>query len=99
MIGVQGGRSLAEAIKINSALKKIDISCNTVGTELETHIDEILKENVLRKKMNERKLICATLRIRRDLARLRFDKMILRFVCYPVLGIELPDEEWPRNYV
>jgi hypothetical protein len=47
----------------------------------------MLKENGLRRKMNYRKFVCAFTEDQVGSFRLRFDKMILRFVYYPILGI------------
>jgi hypothetical protein len=54
-------------------------------------IYEMLGENGIRTKMNYRKFLCAFTESQIELVRLRFDKMMLRFVYFPVLGL-LADE-------
>jgi hypothetical protein len=51
-------------------------------------IAETLKENHPRKEKNYCKFICAFTAYQADSVRLRFDKMMLRFVYYPILGWE-----------
>jgi hypothetical protein len=63
------------------------ISSHSVGDDIKSHIAELLKDNILRNKRASRKFICAFTEYHEDLARLRFDKMILKFVYYPILGI------------
>jgi hypothetical protein len=70
-IGVEGARAIAEAINVNLMLERIDLSGNYyIGHDLRFQIEETLKEIRLRIEMNYRKLI---------------DKMMLRFVYYPIL--------------
>jgi Ran GTPase-activating protein (RanGAP) involved in mRNA processing and transport len=84
-IGAQGAKYVAEAIKVNSTLQTIELSDNDIGDDLTSQIAETLEEIRLRKEMNYRKLICAFTATQVDLVRLRFDKMMLRFVYYPIL--------------
>jgi hypothetical protein len=46
----------------------------------------------LRKEKNYRRFICSFHEHRVESLRLRFDKMILRFVYYPIIGIILEEE-------
>ena len=80
---------MADAIKMNSTLQRIDVCDNMFEGNLvsQYECDEYLKENISRKKRNCRKLLCAFTRDQVNLVRLRFDKMILRFVYYPIMGV------------
>jgi hypothetical protein len=51
-----------------------------------------LKENIARKKSACRKFICAFTEFHADSVRLRFDKMMLRFVYYPIMEALVYDE-------
>jgi hypothetical protein len=61
----------------------------TVGLDyhLESQIAATLREIRSRKEANYRKFICAFTAYQVDSARLRFDKMMLRYVYYPILGV------------
>jgi hypothetical protein len=86
-IGAEGAKYLAEAIRLNSTLQEIYLGYNDIGADLESQINERIKENILRKEMNHRICICAFNQAHMGSYRLRFDKMILRFVYYPIMGI------------
>jgi Ran GTPase-activating protein (RanGAP) involved in mRNA processing and transport len=68
-------------------LQMIDLSGNYIGDDLTSQIAEKLKKNCLTKKRNYCKFICAFIDYRIDSVRLRFDKMMLRFLYYPILGV------------
>jgi Ran GTPase-activating protein (RanGAP) involved in mRNA processing and transport len=86
-IGDEGAKALAEAIKVNLKLERIDLGDNRIGRDLASEIAEALKEIRFTKEMNYRKFICAFTDSKVDFVRLRFDKMMLRFVYYPILGV------------
>jgi Ran GTPase-activating protein (RanGAP) involved in mRNA processing and transport len=90
-IGYEGGQYFAEAIKVNSVLQEIHLEDNNIEM-MEFQIDIKLEENNLRKRANYRKFICAFTQGAADSFPLRFDKMILRFVYYPIIMGILPDE-------
>jgi hypothetical protein len=73
-------------------LQVIYLVGNDIGAGLKSQIDEKIKENILRKEMNYREFICAFNQAHMGSYRLRFDKMILRFVYYPIMGI-IPHNE------
>jgi hypothetical protein len=79
-IGDDGAKAVAEAIKVNSMLEIIGLDYNNIGKDLLSQITEAPKEIRLTKKMNYCKLICAFTEFQLDSVRLRFDKMMLRFV-------------------
>jgi hypothetical protein len=58
--------------------------CLFAGNDLESQIAKSLEGNLLKKEKNYRKFICAFTAYQEDLIRLRFDKMMLRFVYYPL---------------
>jgi hypothetical protein len=68
-------------------VEMINLIDNNIAADLKSQIAETLKEIRLRKEMNYRKFICAFTASQVDLVRLRFDKMMLRFVYYPILGV------------
>jgi hypothetical protein len=68
-------------------LQEICLADNNIGDDLAYQIAESLKENRLTKKRNYCKFICAFIDYQVDLVRLRFDKMILTFLYYPILGV------------
>jgi Ran GTPase-activating protein (RanGAP) involved in mRNA processing and transport len=84
-IGAKGAKAVAEALKVNSTLQTIELEGNYTGNDLISQIAETLNEIRLRKEMNYRILICAFTASHVDFVRLRFDKMMLRFVYYPIL--------------
>jgi Ran GTPase-activating protein (RanGAP) involved in mRNA processing and transport len=90
-IGEEGVKAIAEAIKLNSTLQTIRIedhlTCQIIA--------ETLKKNSLQKKMNYCKLICKFTAYHADSIRLRFDKMMLRYEFYPLLGVLF--DEMARN--
>jgi Ran GTPase-activating protein (RanGAP) involved in mRNA processing and transport len=86
-IGDEGAKAVAEAMKFNSTLHEIIFYWNYIGDDLQSQIAETLKDNHFRKKMNYRKFICAFTAYQVDFVRLRFDKMILRFLYYPILEV------------
>jgi hypothetical protein len=87
-IGNEGAKAVAEALKVNSTMQTIKLWYINFGNDLESEsqIAEMLKENHSRREMNYRKFICAFTVYQADSVRLRFDKMMLRFVYYPILG-------------
>jgi hypothetical protein len=94
MIGDEGAKSIAEALKFNSTLLEFELSdSNNMEDDIFlTLISELLEKNDFRKRMNYRRFICAFSDFHFVSARLRFDKMILRYVFYPIMGV-LPDDE------
>jgi Ran GTPase-activating protein (RanGAP) involved in mRNA processing and transport len=84
-IGDEGAKAVAEALTLNSTLQTIGLGKN-IGEDLKAQIAETLREIRARKEMNYRKLICAFTACQVDSACLRFDKMMLRYVYYPILG-------------
>jgi hypothetical protein len=76
---------MAEAVRQNSTLQEINLGINNLGLELQ--IADMLEDNRLKKERNYRKFISAFTKGRKDLIRLPFDKMMLRFVFYPILGV------------
>jgi hypothetical protein len=93
-IGAEGARYLADAIKVNSALQVVNLGGHQ-RADRASQIDEKLMDNILRQKMNYRKFICAFTEVQTNSSssRLIFDKMILRFLYYPIMGI-LPRHEF-----
>jgi hypothetical protein len=75
---------MIEAIKLNTCVQRIRLADNFIRESFISHIEEFLREN--RKRIL--KFICAFTRDRKELIRLRFDKMILRYVCYPIMGVD-----------
>jgi hypothetical protein len=63
------------------------------GADLESEIAETLQEILSRKEANYRKFICAFTAYQIGSARLRFDKMMLRYVFYPILGVSENTQE------
>jgi Ran GTPase-activating protein (RanGAP) involved in mRNA processing and transport len=86
-IGVEGAKAIADAIKVNSILQRINLSYNGIGEDLTREIAETLYETRLTKEMIYRKFICAFIYYQVGLVRLPFDKMMLRFVYYPLLRV------------
>jgi Ran GTPase-activating protein (RanGAP) involved in mRNA processing and transport len=82
----EGAKAVAEAIKVNSMLETLGLLF-CFGEDLESQVAETLQEIRSRKERNYRKFICAFTAYQVDSARLRFDKMTLRYVCYPILGV------------
>jgi hypothetical protein len=78
-------------IKVNSTMEGIYLEeYNNIGDdEIASHIGEKSKENILRKEANYRKFICAFTDDKVESVRLGFDEMILRFVYYRVMGMQL----------
>jgi hypothetical protein len=72
-------------------LQEIYLGGNDIGDDLTYRIGEIIQENLLRKEINNRKFICAFNEYHIRLHRLRSDKMILKFVYFPIIGIILDD--------
>jgi hypothetical protein len=64
-----------------------NLVANPIGRDLKTKIAETLQEIRARKEMNYRKFICAFTAYQVDSACLGFDKMMLRYVYYPILGV------------
>jgi hypothetical protein len=60
---------------------------NDIGEDLKSQIADTLLEIRSRKERNYRKFICAFTAYQLDSARLRFDKMMLRYVYYPIVGV------------
>jgi hypothetical protein len=60
-------------------LHEMELEGNYIGNGLKYKIEKTLKEIRVRKEMNYRKCICAFTVYQVDSARLRFDKMMLRF--------------------
>jgi Ran GTPase-activating protein (RanGAP) involved in mRNA processing and transport len=85
-IGDEGAKWIIEAIKQNQTLQEIGWNTSIPND------DEILEENRLRKKRLYRKLICAFTGHRSGLIELRFEKMILKFLCYPILVVALESQ-------
>jgi hypothetical protein len=83
-IGADGAKWMIEAIKLNTCVQRIRLADNFIRESFISHIEEFLREN--RKRIL--KFICAFTRDRKELIRLRFDKMILRYVCYPIMGVD-----------
>jgi hypothetical protein len=81
-------------MKQNSALQGIYLSSNNIGSDFESQIAEYLKENIFKKEMFYREFfICAFTLNRKALIRLGFDKMILRFVYYPMIDFSSGDKQ------
>jgi methionyl-tRNA synthetase len=74
-------------------LQKINLECNSIRDDLISQIHEILKRNMLETEIRYRKFICAFSKDHEDLVRLRFDKMILRFLSFPIMGLLLDNLE------
>jgi Ran GTPase-activating protein (RanGAP) involved in mRNA processing and transport len=87
-IGDEGAKAVAEAIKVNLMLETIDLRGNSIGEDVKAQIADTLHEIRSRKETNYRNFICAFTAYQADSARLRFDKMMLRYVHYPILGVE-----------
>jgi hypothetical protein len=87
-IGAEGAKAVAEALKVNSMLETIGLG-GQGGEDLESQIAATLRAIRSRKEANYRKFICALLftAYQVDSARLRFDKMMLRYVYFPILGV------------
>jgi Ran GTPase-activating protein (RanGAP) involved in mRNA processing and transport len=83
----EGAKAVAEAIKVNSMLETLDLRGNSIREDLKSQIAATLQENRSRKEANYRNLICAFAAYQVDSARLRFDKMMLRYVYYPIMGV------------
>jgi Ran GTPase-activating protein (RanGAP) involved in mRNA processing and transport len=83
IIGTEGAKWLADAITTNSTLQNIDISSNRVGVNLDSKIAELLKEKRSQKIRHACEYICSFTEGKKDLIRLRFYKMILRFLFFP----------------
>jgi hypothetical protein len=79
--GTEGVQSIAKSIKQNFILHEI------YRNDIEAEISYSLNHNFSRKKKNNRAFICAFSEVKKDLIRLRFDKMIFQFVYYPFLGV------------
>jgi hypothetical protein len=98
-IGDEGAKCIAEALKENHTLQRIFLDDNYIGKKLDSQISDLLRENRLRmeryKESNFLKFICAFNEYRKDSIRLRFDKMILRFLYYPILGLPVSDHYIP----
>ena len=90
-IRFEEAKCIVEATRQNSRLQVINLSNNKIGADHDSQIAELLKENILKEKMNHRKFICAFTEYRKALIRLRFDKMILKFVYYPIIGVTCDD--------
>jgi hypothetical protein len=77
----------------NSTFDVIHLSNNYISYHLESHIANILQERRVRKERNYRRYICAFIDDQKGkrLIRLPFDKMILRFVCYPIMEFATND--------
>jgi Ran GTPase-activating protein (RanGAP) involved in mRNA processing and transport len=58
-IGDEGAQSLVEALDLNSSLQEIRLYSNEIHYDLKYEIDEMLKENILRKNTICRKFACA----------------------------------------
>jgi Ran GTPase-activating protein (RanGAP) involved in mRNA processing and transport len=79
-----GAKCIADAMKKNYSLQRAEF-CFEPYPDLQSQVSALLKENVLRKKCSVRKLLCAFSETKKDLIRLRFDKMILNFVYAPII--------------
>jgi Ran GTPase-activating protein (RanGAP) involved in mRNA processing and transport len=86
-IGAEGAKVIAEAIKVNSMLETVGLKGKDIGEDLKSQIAETLQENRARKEANYRNFICAFTAYQVDSAFLRFDKIMLRYVYYPILGV------------
>jgi Ran GTPase-activating protein (RanGAP) involved in mRNA processing and transport len=84
-LGDISAERISEAIKCNISIRHICISSNCIGCNFITEVKIQLEECRLRKKNSDRTLICAFFEKQKDLLQLRFDKMILDFICYPFL--------------
>jgi hypothetical protein len=91
-IGAEGAKAIAEAIKVNSMLDIVDLGGHG-GKNLKSQIAATLREIRSRNEANYRKFICAFTTYQVDSARLRFDKMMLRYVFYPILGVSEKTQE------
>jgi Ran GTPase-activating protein (RanGAP) involved in mRNA processing and transport len=80
----EGAKCIADAMKKNYSLQRAEF-CFEPYPDLQSQVSALLKENVLRKKCSVRKLLCAFSETKKDLIRLRFDKMILNFVYAPII--------------
>jgi hypothetical protein len=67
-------------------LQTVDLG-GSIGEDLKSQLAETLREIRSRKARNYCKFICGFTAYQVDSARLRFDKMILRYVYYPILGV------------
>jgi Ran GTPase-activating protein (RanGAP) involved in mRNA processing and transport len=86
-IGDAGAKCMADVNKRNSILQQIELAENLIQDGLVSQISKLLKENTLRMVNIYRKLICAFNRVHKYLIRLGFEKMILQFVYYPIIGV------------
>jgi Ran GTPase-activating protein (RanGAP) involved in mRNA processing and transport len=87
-------RFLAECLSQNTTLQEMGLSYNNIGDiELLLQISQLLEENVLIKERNQRKFVCAFSKVHKDLIRLGFDKMIVRFEYYPILGASFDEKQ------
>ena len=91
IIGERGARYLAEAIKQNTTLQEINLS--RIGPYFKARIAECLKDNILRKRKAYREFLCAFTQDREDWIRIGFDRMILKFVYYPLIEISFEDKK------
>jgi Ran GTPase-activating protein (RanGAP) involved in mRNA processing and transport len=88
-IGNEGEEYIAEAIKENSTLQYIELRYDYFRFGCRSQIRHSLYENILRKKRNDRKFICAFSKNQKSLIRLPFDRLILKFLYYPIMGVSL----------
>jgi hypothetical protein len=77
-------------------LEKIDLYGDSIGEDLTSEIAETLKEIRLAKGMKYRKFICAFTENQLASVRLRFDKMILSVLYYPIMGIVPNTDSTPK---
>jgi hypothetical protein len=89
----QGAEWLTEAMKENSVLQdaSFNLENSKIGRDLQDQIFQLVLQNRIRKQKNDLAFICAFTKLRIGLIKLPFDKMMMSFVFYPLMGVS-PDE-------